>query len=428
MAPLRARPFRALWLSSACSNLGDGLMVAGLPLVAAARFGDPAAVGAVTASWAAGWPFAALPAGAVLDRLPRARVVSAADFVRGLALGGLVAALLLDTLPLPLLCALAFVASAGQVVHDLGAGTLVPSVVDGADLERANSRLFGTETTLNEFVGPPLAGLLFGAGTALVFASTTGAFLLAAGLLLLVPATARPPRQAQRHDRGARAGGPIPVGDGTAWREASAGVRFVVGHPVLRRISAVVAVNAAAWDAWATLFVLYAIAPGPLGGSSAGYGALLALLGAGGLIGALAAPALTARLGPSRVLAIGALGTVGFLLTPALVTVTPAVAVAILIAGIGSGTWNVVVTSLRQRVIPEAMLGRASAAARLMGWGPRPLGAAAAGVLATVTDVRTALGVVGTISLVYSILMWPGLTRAFAADPQAVPVPARTLV
>lgn len=408
MASLRARPFHALWLSSACSNLGDGLMVAGLPLVAAARFGDPAAVGAVTASWAAGWPLAALPAGAVLDRLPRARVVCAADLVRGLALGGLVAALLLDALPLPLLCGLAFVASAGQVVHDLGAGTLVPSVVDGQQLERANARLFGTETTLNEFVGPPPAGVLFGVGTALVFASTTGAFLLAAGLLLLVPATARPPRSAQ------------------SWREASAGVRFVVGHAVLRRISAVVAINAAAWDAWATLFVLYAIAPGPLSASPAGYGALLALLGAGGLIGALAAPALATRLGPPRVLAIGALGTVGFLLTPALVTATPAVALAILIAGIGSGTWNVVVASLRQRVIPEAMLGRASAAARLMGWGPRPLGAAAAGALATATDVRTALGIVGSISLVYSIVMWPGLTRAFAADPQAAPVRAAT--
>jgi Transmembrane secretion effector len=406
VSSVRSRPFRALWMSSACANLGDGLMVAGLPLLAAARFRDPGAVGAVGACWAAGWPVAALPAGTLLDRFPRARLIRTADALRGAALAALVTALGLDSLTLPLLCALAFAVSVGQVVHDLGAGSLVPAIVGREDYDRANSRLFGTETTLNEFVGPPLAGVLFGAGATLVFASATGAFLMAAGLLLLVPSRARPTAPPERS---------------SAWREASAGVRFVIRHPVLRRISALVAVNAAAWDAWAALFVLYAVAPGPLGLSSAGYGVLLALLGAGGLIGAIVAPALTSRIGPARVLAIGALGTVVFLVTPALAVATPPVALAIVIAGVGSGTWNVLVASLRQRVIPEPMLGRATAAARLMGWGPRPLGAAAAGGLAAATDVRTAMAVIGLASLLNTALLWPGLARAFAADPEAVP-------
>jgi fucose permease len=384
-------------------------MVAGLPLLAAARFRDPGAVGAVGACWAAGWPVAALPAGALLDRLPRARLIRTADALRGAALAALVTALALDALTLPLLCALAFAVSVGQVVHDLGAGSLVPAIVGREDYERANSRLFGTETTLNEFVGPPLAGVLFGVGATLMFATAAGACLMAAGLLLLVPSGARPTRPREKS---------------SAWREAGAGMRFVIRHPVLRRISALVAVNAAAWDAWAALFVLYAVAPGPLGLSSAGYGVLLALLGAGGLIGAIVAPALTSRIGPARVLAIGALGTVVFLVTPALAVATAPVALAIAIAGIGSGTWNVLVASLRQRVIPAPMLGRASAAARLMGWGPRPLGAAAAGGLAAATDVRTAMAVIGFVSLLNTALLWPGLARAFAADPEAVPVRA----
>jgi hypothetical protein len=411
-------------MSSACANLGDGLMVAGLPLLAAARFRDPGAVGAVGACWAAGWPVAALPAGALLDRLPRARLIRAADALRGAALAALVTALALDALTLPLLCALAFAVSVGQVVHDLGAGSLVPAIVGREDYERANSRLFGTETTLNEFVGPPLAGILFGVGTALVFATAAGACLMAAGLLLLVPSAPRPARGSDppgRLDAEPVASETPRRSGGTVLREAGAGVRFVLRHPVLRRISALVAVNAAAWDAWAALFVLYAVAPGPLGLSSAGYGVLLALLGVGGLIGAIVAPALTSRIGPARVLAIGALGTVVFLVTPALAVATAPVALAIAIAGIGSGTWNVLVASLRQRVIPAPMLGRASAAARLMGWGPRPLGAAAAGGLAAATDVRTAMAVIGLASLLNTALLWPGLARAFAADPDAVP-------
>jgi hypothetical protein len=64
------------------------------------------------------------------------------------------------------------------------------------------------------------------------------------------------------------------------------------------------------------------------------------------------------------------------------------VGLASLLGGIGSGMWNVVVVSLRQRLVPDGLLGRVTASSRLFGWGTMPVGAALGGALASVAGPR----------------------------------------
>ena len=57
--------------------------------------------------------------------------------------------------------------------------------------------------------------------------------------------------------------------------------------------------------------------------------------------------------------------------------------------GIGFMGWNVVTVSLRQRIVPERLLGRLNASYRLVAWGTMPVGAALGGVLAEVFGLRS---------------------------------------
>ena len=79
--------YRRLWAASAVSNLGDGMYLAALPLLAATLTGDPLAVSVVTFAGWLPWLRFALPAGALVDRLDRRRVMWTVDATRALVVG-----------------------------------------------------------------------------------------------------------------------------------------------------------------------------------------------------------------------------------------------------------------------------------------------------------------------------------------------------
>ena len=62
------------------------------------------------------------------------------------------------------------------------------------------------------------------------------------------------------------------------------------------------------------------------------------------------------------------------------------VASALFIEMFGALLWNVITVSLRQRVIPDALLGRVNSLYRFFGWGAMPLGALAGGALVALLE------------------------------------------
>ena len=162
----RGRPgpdFVKLWLAQGVSNLGDGVYLTALPLLAATLTRDPLPVSAVMfAEWLP-WLLFGLLAGALLDRWERRRVMWMVDAARLVVVGSFAAAVLAGWASIPLLMATGFLLGTGQTLVDTASQALIPAMVsrDPGRLERANGRLAGTLMVAEQLAGPPAGGFLF---------------------------------------------------------------------------------------------------------------------------------------------------------------------------------------------------------------------------------------------------------------------------
>lgn len=267
----------------------------------------------------------------------------------------------------------AFLLGSLENVFDTGAQTMIPQVVAESQLERANSRLYAAEIVLNEFIGPPLGAALVGLSLALAFlgSAATYGMAMAALLMLSVGYRTKRPRSHRRTE------------------ELLGGMRFLMGHRLLRTLALMVSVMVFSYTAWFALLPLYAVG-GPMELTEFQYGALLVSFGAGGLLGSAVSEAAIERFGRARVLWSNVVGQALMFLAPAVTTNFWLVAVALVVGSVTSVAWSVVTAGLRQRLVPAEVFGRFQASYRMVSWGSAPLGAAAGGAVAEAIGVRGA--------------------------------------
>jgi MFS family permease len=166
-------------------------------------------------------------------------------------------------------------------------------------------------------------------------------------------------------------------------REAVAGFRFLVGHRDLRTLAAIVAVANLASAAALAVFVLYAVTPGPMGLSPAAFALIGPLSAVGGLTASAVVSRITARLGQRRTLAVALAASA---LPFAVAAITPdarLVVPAFVVGSAAAVVWNILTVTLRQRVVPDALLGRVNATYRLLAFGAIPIGAALGGAVSS---------------------------------------------
>jgi MFS family permease len=381
-------PFWRLWSASALSNLADGLVKIALPLVAVTVTNSPALVAGVALAVTLPWLLFALPAGALADRVDRRIAMLTADTVRAAAVAVLTVAVVLglesSAAAIWALYLVALLLGTAETVYDTCAQSILPQVVPRDRLPRANGRLIAAELTANEFVGPPLGGLLVAAGIALAFATPAALWAAAVGALLLL-----------------RGGFSVPRREPTTLRaDVAEGLRYLWRHRLLRTLAAMTGLFNFATNATFAVFVLYAVGPhSAMHLTEAAYGLLFATIAAGSLVGAILADPIIRRLGRSRSLALGILGGVGTVGIAAVTTSPLVIAAAFLVGGLGNAVWNVVAVSLRQRITPDRILGRINSSYRLVAWGTRPLGAAAGGLLGQLLGLRAVFGVAAALIL-----------------------------
>jgi MFS family permease len=394
------RPFWTFWTAAALANLGDGIRLAAFPLLAAALSSDPRAVAAVAAAQFLPWLVTGLYAGVLADRRGARALLAATDAVRALALLTLAVAVATGWATIALVVAAAFLLGAAETVRDTAAQTAIPRLVPDAQLERANGRLVAGEVVGNEFVGPPLGAVLFAAGAALPFVVNGASLALAVMLVLSLPLSL-----ARR----------MPVEPGTPVRVLD-GLRWLVRQPVLRTLAFTVAAIAAADSAWFAIFVLYAREH--LGLHVLGFGLLLATGAAGGLAGSFAADRLVAAFRHRHVLTWSMASTAGF---PVLLVVAPNLVAAVVVVTVTSAAFavlNVAALSIRQRLVPDGLMGRVVAASRTLTYGCSALGALAGGVLAAAAGTEAPFLFSGVIAIA-ATLAW-----AIASRPVAPGAPA----
>lgn len=362
--------------ASGATNLADGIAGVAFPWLATLLTRDPFLVGLVAFAGRLPWLLLAVPAGVMTDREDRRRLIVQADFFRLVLVLGVVG--LIWSLPTTIesdvtvsyvlaLSALAFLLGCAEVVRDNAAQTLMPSVVDKGDLEKANGQLWSIETVLGRFVGPPLAGLLIALSLPVPFLINAVAFALAALLIwfVVLPPRISPPKR--------------------SWREESMeGLRWLWTRPVLRRL----AMSLGIINGLSTLalVVLVLVSQERLGLSASGYGLLLTAGAAGGVLGGFLCPAIVSRIGAQRSLTLAlALIPVPFLVI-AVSTNALIVACALLFQTLVAVLWNVVTVSYRQRSIPDNLLGRVNSVYRFFGWGTMSLGALLGGLVVSFSE------------------------------------------
>ena len=85
-------------------------------------------------------------------------------------------------------------------------------------------------------------------------------------------------------------------------------------------------------------------------------------------------------------------------------------------------SWNIVTVSLRQRIVPDHLLGRVNAGYRVMAWGTMPIGAAVGAVVAERWGLTATFWVAAGLSLLCLPIIWSQVTtaRLDAAQPEPV--------
>ncbi|TDC08696.1 MFS transporter [Streptomyces sp. 8K308] len=374
-----------LLTSSAFSNLADGVLKVVLPLVAIQYTRSPTLVAGLSLALSLPWLLFALQAGALADRVDRRRAMLLANCLRTLLMASLVLAAALDAGSIWALYAVAFCVGVAETVYDTSAQSIVPQLVHRDQLARANGRLYAAELAANQFVGPMVAGLLVAAGAVAAFAAPTALWAVALAALLLVPGTFRTERD----------------GPATTMRaDIAEGLRYLWGQRLLRTLAAMVGVTNFAFNAAFAVFVLYAVGPmSAMGLSEGAFGVLMTTLAAGSLVGSFAAEWAERALGRARALSLTVLTSVLSLAIPALTANPYLVGAGFAVSGVGIVIWNVITVSLRQRIVPNGLLGRLNSGYRLIAWGTMPLGAAAGGALGQLLGLRAVFAIAAALTL-----------------------------
>ena len=371
-----------LFTGTVVSNLGDGMGTVAYPWLASAITRNPMLVALVAVAQRLPWLLFTLPAGVITDRVDRRKAMLWMDVLRGVLTIAVALAVLdaqgvlpgpseVDTVVgtrwslLSMLLVATLLLGMAEVLRDNANQTIIPNIVRPDQLEKANGRIWGVEAVTNTFAGPPLGSILLVVAFSLPFFVHASTYFVAAAMVALIPGSFRAKRDPNRAKQ-------------TFREELGEGVRWLMGHPLLRPMAIILGLmNGAGMIAFAT-FVLFAqdvMDVGPFLFTVIGFGGAV-----GGLLGGHVAPRVTRRVGSGTALAIsiGGLAIVPFLVGA--IAWWPAVLVLFGFQAFFGILWNVITVSLRQTIIPEDMLGRVNSVYRFFAWGMIPIGSAIGGV------------------------------------------------
>lgn len=361
--PLPAAFQRLSW-SNLLAQLAEQLSLAAVPIVAVlALQAGPGEIGLLASVQSLPFLLLAIPLGLLADRTSRRTLMLWSEILRTGALLVLVGLLLAGKLSLTLLAVTGFLAAVGTVAFSVAAPALVPALVAGPGLARANGRLELARSTAYA-AGPAIAGALIG------WSGATSAFVLSAMLSMVAVSVLW----------GLREPGRAPMPRRHPLLDLQEGARMVWQHPLLRPVLLTSVFWNLAWFMLQATYVPYAARV--LGLDARGIGLTLGAYGVGMVVGAVVAPRVMAHmrfghaivLGPAvSVLAAAVMAATQFL------PLGSVAAAAFFLFGAGPMVWTITSITLRQTVTPQRLIGRASSINMVGSLGVRPLGAALGG-------------------------------------------------
>ena len=349
-------------VSSGAANIGLDLVAVIVLNASAFQIGLINAVGTVS------YLIFSLPVGALVDRLPKNRIMALADVTAAVALLWIPIGYALGLLEYWQLLAVSFLAGFAGMLFSIASKSVLPSVVDGDRLTDAYSRQESVTTSI-EIAAPVIFGQVLR--------------FIAAPYVLIVSVVAR----LASAFASARILADITRDDEVAepyWASLRSGLKFSATHKTLRLIvlsTAIMNLGLAIGSAIETVFYVRT-----LSFSAPEIGFVLSATGLGGLLGTLAAPVIVNKLGSvgsflfstvGSVFVVAFLPIISFLNGPLVIYVAiQACLYAILVV-----VYNVNSYTLAGTLTPKAMLGRQMSFMGFAGMGVVPLGSLAGGLL-----------------------------------------------
>lgn len=423
----RNRDFRNLWFGQTASMLGSNMTAVVLPLIAAVTLKAPVfQLGLLSAAGYVPYLLIGLFAGVWLDRRPKRPIIVLADLVRAAALLAIPLAYWQDRLTVPVLLAVALLVGFCSVVADIGGASILPSLVDRADLIEGNSKLEFSSSASN------IGGNALGGALVQVVSAPFAVLVNAASYAVSVVFTAlirgrEEPPQAVASEPSER----------SVWQDIGEGTSFVARHPVIRVLVISTLVSNFFILALEPLFLVFITRVLDLGPVLVGL--IFASSGVGALVGAAIAEPLSRRLGVGRTIVFTSVAAgLASILTPlatvmpvpaavALLVVMHVVDAAMIIAG------NINIRSYRASITPDALQGRMNASVRMVVMGIAPIGAVFGGLLGGWIGVTPSLIVAsaGMLSAAVIVTLSPIRSVTSIADEpgdDSVPGPRPALV
>ena len=393
--------FLRLWSAQAISAIGSRITRTALPIIAIQTLSQTeTSVALLWSLYLVPGLVLALFAGGFVDRSRKRHILIASDLVRAACVASISVAWLLGVLTMTQLIIVGALVGGASALFTIADVAYLPTLVGRRLIAEGNAKLGATEGVA-EISGPAGAGVLIGIlGAPLAVAIDAASYLWSALMLGRIKSPEPPPQ-------------PLPSAESSTWqttRDLRSGVRAVFGHPHVRPIALGFIVWSVCGGFFTSLYALFCLRT--LGLSALTFGIIVAVGGVGSLAGALISRRLVTRIGLGPTMIVAAIvSTVTALLIP-LARGPQWFAIGCLaghqlISDCFAVAFVIQATTLRQTVLPRQLLGRANAVIHLCTTAPVPIAALAAGVLAEMTSIRTAVWVGMAIGLAVPPLLLP---------------------
>jgi MFS family permease len=411
MSLWRHRDFMLLWGGQAVSEIGSSVSTLAFPLIAVTAIrATTFEVAVLSFLGSLAFLLVALPAGVIVDRSRKRRMMLGCDVARMLFMFSIPLAAIFWHVTLWQLYVVAALVGVLTVFFDVAYQSYLPALVTKDQLADGNGKL-GTTQSFAQVAGPSLGGLLVTLiGAARAVTSDAVSYFFSA-LSLAAIRTAEPDRQPSDGD------------ERVSFRASmNEGLGFVLKHPILRKVVGCTATANFFGAGQGAIEVVFLVRT--LHATSGQVGLLFALAAVGGIIGGLTSGRLSRLVGNARIIwAVQIVPAPLFLLIP---LARPGWGLLMFAAGnlaysAVAVVYNVAQVTYRQSICPPDLLGRMNASVRWIVWGTLPLGALAGGGVATWIGLRPTLFITtigGVLAFLWVFFSPLRRMRDFPAEPE----------
>lgn len=382
---LRNRDYMLLWFGQLVSSMGGGVSGMAFPLLILAMTGSPASAGFAGLLRSLPYLILSLPAGALIDRWDRKRVMILCDTIRALNAASIPIAFAGGHLSLLQLYINTTIEGICYVFFNLAETACLPRVVAREQIPAASAQNQAGEIT-STLVAPPLGGALFQIARTVPFLIDAISYAGSVGSLFLIRARFQAERTAA--PRALR----TEIAEGVAWLWKQPLIRFIAF------VTGGLNFTTAGMDLLMIVIARQQHAP------AAAIGLIFSIGGLGGLGGALIAPRIQRRFSFGAVIIatmwVQAAAFPLFAVAPNVICLG-LVAAALFVCG---PIYNAVQFGYRMMLIPDELQGRVNSAFRLLAFGFQPVGVALCGVMLQAFGADTTVLAFAAVTLGLAVL------------------------